>query len=158
VATLSQDNPFNDGYNRDFWAGVVARTKGDVAAARTAFAAARAKQAQSVHTRPDDAPLLSGLGIIDAALGRKDEALREGRRAVELVPAADKSLSLPGIVTNLAWIYAWAGEREQAIEQLGILAKAPGGPSYGDLRLDPIWDPLRGDPRFDKIVASLAPK
>jgi TolB-like protein/Flp pilus assembly protein TadD len=158
VAMLPQNNPFDDGHSRDFWAGVVARAKGDSAGALTAFAAARTEQEQSVRARPNDSAALSGLGIIDAALGRKEEALREGRRAVELVPLDDKFLSLPQFVTNLAWIYAWTGERDLALEQLEILAKLPGGPSYGELRLDPTWDSLRGDPRFEKIVASLAPK
>jgi serine/threonine-protein kinase len=158
VAMLPQNNPFDDGHSRDFWAGVVARAKGDSAGALTAFAAARTEQEQSVRARPNDSAALSGLGIIDAALGRKEEALREGRRAVELVPLDDKFLSLPQFVTNLAWIYAWTGERDLALEQLEILAKLPGGPSYGELCLDPTWDSLRGDPRFEKIVDSLAPK
>jgi len=60
--------------------------------------------------------------------------------------------------TQFAMICAWVGEREMALEQLEALAKTPGGPGYGGLRLSPMWDPLRGDPRFEKIVASLAPK
>jgi tetratricopeptide (TPR) repeat protein len=99
------------------------------------------------------------LGVIDAALGRKEEALREGRRAVEIVPVEDKSLEVPSLVANLAWIYAWIGERDLAIENLEIaVGKIPAGSTYGELRLNPIWDSLRGDPRFEKIVASLAPK
>jgi hypothetical protein len=62
------------------------------------------------------------------------------------------------VKTNFAISCAWTGERELALQQLEILAKLPGSPSYGDLRLNPMWDPLRGDPRFEKIVASLAPK
>jgi hypothetical protein len=64
----------------------------------------------------------------------------------------------PRLVSNLAWIYAWTGERDLAIEQLEIVSKIPNGPTYGMLRLDPVWDSLRGDPRFEKIVNSLAPK
>jgi tetratricopeptide (TPR) repeat protein len=158
IATLQNENPFGDGYSRAFWVGLASRAKGDPAAARTAFVAARTEQEQSVRARPDDATLLSGLGIIDAALGRKEEALREGRRAVELVAVVDKSVSLPPLLTNLAWIYAWTGEPDLAIEQLEKLAKLPGGPSYGELRLDPTWDSLRGDPRFEKVVQLLAPK
>jgi len=111
-----------------------------------------------VRARPDDASLISSLGIIDAALGRKEEALREGRRAVELLPIARDTLDGPPLVSNLAWIYAWTGERDLAIEQLAIVAKIPCGPTYGELRLDPKWDSLRGDPRFERIVSSLAPK
>jgi TolB-like protein/predicted Ser/Thr protein kinase len=158
VAAVPQRNPFDDGFSRDFWLGVVARTKGDVAAGAAAFTSARAEQERSVRARPDDPILLSGLGIIDAALGRKEEALREGRRAVEVVPIEDKSLEVPTLVSNLALIYAWTGERDLAIKQLEIVSRIPNGPTYGMLRLDPVWDSLRGDLRFEKIVASLAPK
>ena len=138
--------------------GVVARAKGDLVAAQSAFTAAHAAQEAKVRAQPDAAPALSMLGLIDAGLGRKEEALREGRRAVELMPIAKDLTDGPQLVYNLAWIYAWTGERDLAIEQLEIVSKIPNGPTYGDLRLDPIWDPLRGDPRFEKIVASLAPK
>ena len=156
--TFPQKNPLEDGFSRDFWLGVVARMKGDVAAASAAFNVARTEQEEAVRARPDDAALLSSLAVIDAALGRKEDALREGRRSIELMPIARDSLDGPPLVSNLAWIYAWTGERDQAIEQLAIVAKIPCGPSYGELRLNPVWDSLRGDPRFEKIVASLAPK
>jgi TolB-like protein/Tfp pilus assembly protein PilF len=148
---------------RDFWLGRVARLKGDVAAARAAFMRARTQLEEELRDHPDDISRLSHLGLIDAALGRKEEALSEGRRAMELVAIAPEAIKGP--YTNegftrmwFAIICAWAGERELALEQLEVLAKIPGGPSYGRLRLDPVWDPLRGDPRFEKIVASLAPK
>ncbi len=148
---------------RDFWLGRVARLKGDVAAARAAFMRARTQLEEELRDHSDDISRLSHLGLIDAALGRKEEALSEGRRAMELVPIAPEAIKGP--YTNegftrmwFAVICAWAGERELALEQLEVLAKIPGGPSYGRLRLDPVWDPLRGDPRFEKIVASLAPK
>jgi hypothetical protein len=111
--------------------------------------------------------LLSDLGLIDAALGRKEEALSEGRRAMErgmeLVPTAQDPMfgsytNEGSIKRSFAMICAWAGETGLALEQLEAVTKNPGGPSYGELRLDPMWDPLRGDPRFEKIVASLAPK
>src|SRR6266508_2753842 len=145
-------------YSRAFGVGVAARMKGDTATARVAFSQARADQETLVRARPDSGPYLSGLGAIDAALGRKEEALREGRRAVELTPVAKDSMVGPMVVSNLALTYAWIGERNLAIEQLEIAAKLPAGPDYGDLRLNPMWDSLRGDPRFEKIVASLAPK
>jgi len=159
TASLPNKNPFGDGFSRAFWVGLAARAKGDAAAAQAAFPAARGEQEAEIRVRPDDASLLSGLGVIDAALGRKEEALREGRRALEVVPVADKSLELPSLVANLAWIYAWIGERDLAIEQLEIaLGKIPATPTYGELRLNPIWDSLRGDPHFEKVVNSLAPK
>jgi serine/threonine protein kinase/tetratricopeptide (TPR) repeat protein len=156
VATFPQEG--FDGYSRDFWRGVLARAKGDLLAAQAAFTAARAEQEAVVRAQPDVAPALCTLGIIDAGLGRKEEALREGRRAVELLQVANDSTELPRAAFHLAVIYAWTGERDLATEQLQISAKIPGGLTYGMLRLDPVWDSLRGDPRFEKIVASLAPK
>jgi hypothetical protein len=81
-------------------------------------------------------------------------AIREVRRAVDLVPIAKESCWGPGLVANLALVYAWTGERDRALEQLEIVATIPAGPSYGDLRFNPYWDSLRSDPRFEKIVAS----
>jgi len=158
VAAAPQDQDWLDGFSREFWMGVVARAKGDLVAAQAAFTAARAEQEAVVRARPGVEWALCTLGVIDAALGRKEEALREGRRAVELMPLARDSTEGPQLVYHLAWIYAWTGERDLAIEQLEIVSKIPNGPTYGMLRLDPVWDPLRGDPRFEKIVASLAPK
>ena len=156
------DAGFNEG-SRDFWLGVIARLKGDAVAARAAFMRARADLEEEIRVHPDDLGLLSRLGLIDAALGRKEEALREGRRALELVPIAQEAMfgSCPNevcVTRSFVMICAWAGERELALKQLEVVTKVPGGPSYGELRLDPMWDPLRGDPRFEKIVASLAPK
>jgi hypothetical protein len=74
------------------------------------------------------------------------------------VPITKNALDGVAAVSNLALIYAWTGVRDLAIEQLEIVANLPCGPTYGELRLSPVWDPLRGDPRFEKIVASLAPK
>ena len=104
VAALPQEGA--DGFSRDFWMGVVARAKGDVVAAQAAFTAARAQQEAAVGAararQPDYAPALSTLGIIDAGLGRKEEALREGRRAVELMPIAKDSTDGPRLVFHLA--------------------------------------------------------
>ena len=85
---------------------------------------------------PDYGPILSVLGLIDAALGRKEEALREGHRALELAPIAKDSLDGADVLYFYAVICAWTGERDLAIEQLETLAKIPAGPSYGDLRLE----------------------
>ncbi len=98
------------------------------------------------------------LGLIDAALGRKEDALREGRRAVELCPIEKDALRGIAMVKFLAMIAAWAGEKDLACEQLAIAIRRPGDLSYGQLKLMPFWDPLRGDPQFEAIVASLAPK
>jgi serine/threonine-protein kinase len=96
--------------------------------------------------------------MIDAALGNKEDAIREGRRAVELLPVTKDSIDGAQLVQYLAVIYAGVGEKDLALEQLRIASSIPGYLSYGSLELDPLWDPLRGDRDFEKIVASLAPK
>jgi serine/threonine protein kinase/tetratricopeptide (TPR) repeat protein len=160
------DAGFNQG-SRDFWLGVVARLKGDTVAANAGFMKVRTKLEEEVRAHPDNMDLLSDLGLIDAALGRKEEALREGRRARELRaralpnaqdPMFGSSTNEASMKASFAMICAWAGEPDLALEELEAVTKIPGGPSYGGLRLNPMWDPLRGDPRFEKIVASLAQK
>jgi TolB-like protein/tRNA A-37 threonylcarbamoyl transferase component Bud32/Flp pilus assembly protein TadD len=143
---------------RDFWVGFVARLKGDETSARAAFMNARAQQEEEIRGHPDDAALLADLGLIDAGLGRKEEALNEGRRAMELLSSVKNSYTEPYVRKSFAIICAWTGERELALGQLEALIKIPGSYTYGNFRLSPMWDPLRGDPRFEKIVASLAPK
>ena len=138
--------------------GVVARLKGDETSARAAFMRARAQQEDEVRAHPDDVILLAELGLIDAGLGRKEEALNEGRRAMELAPSVKDAFTESYVKMCFAMICAWTGERELALGQLEALSKTPGYHTYGNLRLSPMWDPLRGDPRFEKIVASLAPK
>jgi tetratricopeptide (TPR) repeat protein len=145
-------------FSRAYLESLVARMKGDAATAQAAFTAARVQQEEAVRARPDDGPVLCVLGLIDAGLRRKEEALREGRRALELAPIAKDSLDGADVLYFNAVICAWSGEHDLAIEQLETLAKIPAGVTYGDIRLSPNWDPLRGDPRFEKIVASLAPK
>jgi hypothetical protein len=98
------------------------------------------------------------LGLIDAALGRKEEALREGRRAVELVPVEKDAINGPLMIEYSAIIAAWVGEKDLACEQFAAAIRFPGSLSYGRLKLLPFWDTLRGDPHFENIVASLAPK
>ena len=138
--------------------GVVAHVGGDYAAARAAFTSARTEAAKLIADQPDYAEALCVLGMVDAALGHKADAIREGRRAVELLPVTKDAVIGAQLVQNLALIYAWIGEKDLAIQQLEIATSIPGYLSYGDLRLHPRWDSLRGDPRFEKIVASLAPK
>jgi tetratricopeptide (TPR) repeat protein len=145
-------------FSRAYHEGLLARMKGDETAAHAAFTADRIAQERIVKAQPDYGPAVAVLGRIDAGLGRKEDALREGRRAVELLPVAKDSINGPLMINNLAVIAAWTGEKDLALEQLRIATQLPGGPPYGGLKLSPIWDPLRGDPRFEKIVESLAPK
>ncbi|HEY8670904.1 MAG TPA: protein kinase, partial [Terriglobales bacterium] len=97
-------------------------------------------------------------GEFDAGLGRKEEAIREARHAVDMRPVASDPINGVPMVRCLAEVYAWTGERDRAIEQLEILAQIPSDLSYGELRFSPDWDSLRGDPRFEKLIAALKPK
>jgi TolB-like protein len=144
--------------NRALIEGVLARLTKDESKARAAFAVARTLQEKAVQDESDYGPPLCMLGLIDAALGRKEEALREGRRAVELLPLGKDAINGPLMIKYLAMIAAWAGDKDLACEQLAIAVHPPSTVSYGQLKLEPDWDPLRGDPRFEKIVGSLAPK
>jgi len=138
--------------------GLAARLRGDTASAHEAFLRARAVAEHDVQERPEYGPPLCVLGMIDAMLDRKQDAIREGRRAVELLPVERDSINGSHLLMHLAMIYAATGEKDLAIEQLRLLLSKPGDGSYGDFRLNPFWDPLRGDPRFEKLVTSLAPK
>jgi TolB-like protein/class 3 adenylate cyclase/Flp pilus assembly protein TadD len=160
LRALGQNQYSNDAvlFPRSFPEGVIARVAKNDSAAQAAFSAARTEQEKVVQEQPNYGPPLCVLGVIDAALGRKEEALREGRRAVELLPVAKDSINGVHMIEYLAMIGAWVGDKDLACEQLSIATRLPGGLSYGQLKLLPFWDPLRGDPRFEKIVASLAPK
>jgi len=145
-------------FPRSWCEGLAARARGDTATAQAAFLAARAELERTVSEQPDYAPALCVLGLIDAALGRKDEAIREGRRAVELLPITKDSIDGAELAKHLAVIYALVGEKDLAIQQIETTLKIPSTLSYGRLKLHPYWDALRSDPRFEKIVADLAPK
>jgi TolB-like protein/Tfp pilus assembly protein PilF len=154
------DTPLTDysvHLNRLIIEGVIARMTGNDDEARAAFTAARAQQEKTVQAEPNYGPSLCALGLIDAGLGQREDALREGRRAVELVPVEKDSLVGPTMIKYLAMIAAWTGDKDLACEQLAIAARPPSTVSYGQLKLLPCWDPLRGDSRFEAIVASLAP-
>jgi TolB-like protein/Tfp pilus assembly protein PilF len=145
-------------YPYAYWEGVVARSQGDLARAQVAFTTARREVEKTVENQPDFAAAVSLLGMIDAGLGRKKEALKEGRHACELLPISKDAIDGTDIAINLAQIYAWTGEKDRAIEQIAAVERVPNTLSYGLLKLHPYWDSLRGDPRFEKIVTSLAPK
>ena len=145
-------------FNRPFIEGLIASMTKDHDKARAAFTVARAKQEKIVEAQPNYGPALCVLGLIDAALGRKEEALREGRRAIELLPVEKDALGGVSVIKYLAMIAAWVGDKDLACEQLARAIRNPSRLSYGQLKLLPFWDPLRGDPRFEQIVASLAPK
>jgi len=139
--------------------GLAARSRGDESAARAAFDSARKALVEEVHNQPDYAAALCALGVVDALLGNKEDAIREGERAVELTPVSKNAIEGATLVRYLAVIYAWAGEKNRAIQRLAETTYLPGSHiSYGYLHLHPLWDPLRSDPRFQAIVDSLSPK
>jgi serine/threonine protein kinase/tetratricopeptide (TPR) repeat protein len=145
-------------FSRSFMEGFIARMSNDEDNARSAFIAARVEQEKIIQAQPNYGPALCVLGLIDAAIGQKEEALREGRRAVELLPVEKDAINGVAMIKYLAMIEAWVGDNDLACEQLAVAIRPPSRLTYGQLKLLPFWDPLRGDPRFEQIVASLAPK
>ncbi len=160
LTNYPREGVVNNGVNnpRAYWDGVIARCQGDSAKAQAAFTAARREVEKTVERQPDFAAALSLLGMIDAGLERKEQAIQEGRRACELLPVSKDAIDGAALAINLAQIYAWTGEKDRAIEQIATVERVPNTLSYGLLKLHPYWDPLRGDPRFEKIVEALAPK
>jgi serine/threonine-protein kinase len=145
-------------FSPSFMKGVIAQMAKDDGKARSAFNEARAEQEKIVQAQPNFGPAWCVLGLIDAALGHKEEALREGRRAVELLPVEKDPISGITMVKYFAMIAAWVGDKDLACEKLAIAIPPPSRLTYGELKLLPFWDPLRGDPRFENLVTSLAPK
>jgi len=141
-----------------FGRGLLARMLKDQNKARAAFSALRPEQEKIVQSQPDYGPPVCILALIDAGLGRKEEAEREIRHAVDLVPMEKDSLNGADMIQYSAIVAAWLGEKDVALQNLAKAAQLPGFVTYGRLKLLPWWDPLRGDPRFEKIVNSLAPK
>ncbi|MFB3111982.1 MAG: hypothetical protein ACE10G_08115, partial [Gemmatimonadales bacterium] len=102
--------------------------------------------------RPDDSRYRSALGIAYAGLGRKADAIREGELAVELLPMSKEAWRGAHRVEDLARIYAMVGEYDAAIDQLEILLAVPSPTAVPMLRIDPTWEPLRGHPRFQRLL------
>ena len=137
-----------------YWEGVIALAQHDSARAQNAFTAAHAEIEKIVAKQPDFAAALSLLGLIDAGLGRKEAALREGRHACELLPVAKDAVDGMNFAINLAQIYTWLGEKDLALEQIALVQRAPNPLSYGFLKLQPQWDLLRKESGFENIIVS----
>jgi TolB-like protein/Tfp pilus assembly protein PilF len=144
--------------NCAYMEGVIARMAHDETRAQSAFNTARIEQEKIVRKQPEFAHAWSALGLIDACLGRKEDALRESQHAMELLPIERDAVFGRFIVSDLAVIAAWVGEKDLACQQLEALCGPPRFVNYGSLKLMPWWDPLRGYPPFEKILNSLAPK
>ncbi len=159
--TALGDATFGDSqtqFDAAFGRALLARMMKDENKARSAFAAMRPEQEKIVRAAPDFGPPVCILALIDAGLGRKEDALRESRRAVELVPLEKDALNGLDMIHYSGIVAAWVGEKDLALQNLAKAAQLPSFLSYGRLKLLPWYDPLRGDPRFEKIVNSLAPK
>lgn len=141
----------------EYYEGVAAKGRGDAARAEDAFRRARETPVALVAARPGDAKALMILAKADAAIARKEEAVRGAERAVELMPVSADTFDGPVVLGRLAEVYAAVGETERALEVLQRATALPGGPSYGVLKLPEEFDPLRDDARFDAILAALAP-
>ena len=138
--------------------GFLARAQGDTTAAHKAFSIARAESEKIVREQPNFGEALSVLGLTEAVLGDKQKAIEHGERAVQLVPPSKDAVNGPLLIEYLSLIYSWTGQKDRALAELKRAATMPSPVNYGDLRLHPFWDELRGDPRFEQIVASMAPK
>jgi len=141
-----------------FLEGALYSYLGDKVKAQAAFERARVLAEQMVRESPDDSARHAQLGQILAGLGQKDAAIKEGKRAVELRPESQDAFDGPEATAALAQIYAWTGERDQAFGLLDHLLTTPNGITVPVLKLDPIWDPLRKDPRFQALIDKYAAK
>ena len=132
--------------------------QGDKEKARIAFEHARSVAEKLVREAPQDATRHGQLGLILAALGQKEEAISEGRRAVELLPESQDAFDGPQATASLAQIYAWTGEFDEAFRLLDHLLVVPNGLTVPMLKLEPMWDPLRKDPRYQALIDKYSPK
>jgi Flp pilus assembly protein TadD len=150
-------------YPKSWYEGLAARMRGDKKGAQAAFAAARLEVEKAVSADASDGRALSLLAMIDAGLGRQEQAVQEAEHACDLVTFENSGPSAPIVRCNLAVVYAWNGQLDLAISALDPLVNRPAGtnlpaqPTYGDFRWNPLWDPLRNDPRFEALVQRLAP-
>ena len=153
-----QDIDLSFYFPKSWYQALIARAKGDSAKATAAFRECREILAQRLLVKPEHARTIAVLAQVDAALGQKDLAIREAQHAVNLMPTSKDIYDGALVLEGLAQVYTWTGDRDRAIEMLQKLQAMPGYTNYGRLKLHPLWAPLRGDPRFQKIVNSLAPK
>jgi hypothetical protein len=156
LANIPSEGKF--GLPHAFWEGLLAKLRQDAPGAHAAFTAARDEVEKIVRAQSGDVASPNPLAFFDAELGDKEKAIQQARISCDMLPRAKDAIDGVILLSYLAQTYALTGEKDLALEQLDIVSKLPSGPSYGQLRLDPEWDSLRGDPRFEKIVASLAPK
>jgi len=141
-----------------FLEGLLYFHQGDNLKAQTAFEQARIVAERLVRESPDDAPRRVMLGQVLAALGQKDAAITEGKRAAQLLPESEDAFGGPSISVALAQIYTLTGEHDQAFRLLDHLLATPNGVTVPLLKLDPAWDPLRKDPRYQSLIDKFSAK
>ncbi len=134
----------------------IGKFQGDHPEMNPEFQAARNSFLQRIKQHPEDPYLLSALGLLDAYLGRNQEAIQEAQRAVEMLPVSTDALEGPELVENLAEVYALTNEPDLAFRVLDTSVTTPGCFTYGDLKLNPAWDSLRTYTGFDKLLEQLA--
>jgi TolB-like protein/Flp pilus assembly protein TadD len=138
--------------------GLLYRYQGDKKKARIAFEHARVVAEKLVREAPQDSARHGQLGLVLAALGQKEEAINEGKRAVELLPESQDAFDGPQATAALAQIYALTGEFDEAFRLLDHLLDVPNGLTVTMVKLEPMWDPLRKDPRFQALIDKYSPK
>src|SRR5215831_756086 len=134
--------------------GIIHWLQGDKPQAQTEFEQARIISEKLLQEAPEDPARHAQHGLILAALGRKQEAIAEGKHAVELLPESQDAMDGPKNAASLAEIYALTGEADEALRLIDHLLQVPNGLTVPTLKLDPAWDPLRKDPRFQALVDS----
>lgn len=137
---------------------MLAELRRNAPGAESAFVAARSETEKIVREQPKNEKQLSVLSLVDAHLRQKDKAIEESGSAYDMLPVAKDAVDGVRLFINFAKVYAITGEKDLAPEKLEIATKLPGGPTYGELRLAPDWDSLRGDARLEQIITSLTPK
>src|SRR5438094_6982014 len=153
-----QDIDFSFYFPKSWYQAMVARAAGDSARATAAFRECRQILAQRLLVKPEHARTIAVLAQVDAGLGQKDSAIHEAQQAIDLMPVSKDIYDGALVLEGLAQVYTWSGDRDRAIDLVQKLLTMPGYINYGRLKLHPLWSPLRGDPRFEKIVKALAPK
>ena len=153
-----QDIDFSFYYPKSWYQAMIARAKGDSARATAAFRECREILAQRLIVKPEHARTIAVLAQVDAGLGQKELALQEAQHAIDLMPISKDIYDGALVLEGLAQVYTWSGEHDRAIEVLQKLVSIPSYINYARLKLHPLWKPLRGNSKFENIVASLAPK
>ncbi|HTD85185.1 MAG TPA: FlgO family outer membrane protein, partial [Candidatus Binatia bacterium] len=153
-----QDVDLSFYFPKSWYQAMVSRAKGDSARATAALRECREILAQRLIVKPEHARTIAVLAQVDAGLGEKELAVGEAQHAIDLMPISKDIYDGALVLEGLAQVYAWSGDRARAIGLVQKLVTMPGYTNYGRLKLHPLWSPLRGDPQFEKIVNSLAPK